>query len=86
MKVAIVSAALVSMTLASALHPSPPHPHPSAPAHDEVQFARFREQFGKKYHVKSEFERRFAIFQQNLRKYEQHNKSGASWTMGESLL
>ena len=83
MKVAIVSAA---MTLASALHPSPPHPHPSAPAHDEVQFARFREQFGKKYHVKSEFERRFSIFQQNLRKYEQHNKSGASWKMGESLL
>ena len=90
MKVALVSAALVSVTLASALHPSPPGshpspPHPSAPGHDEIQFARFREQFGKKYHVKSEFERRFTIFQQNLRKYEQHNKSGASWTMGKSL-
>merc|ERR1719242_2492480 len=76
MKVALISAALVSVTLASALQPSP------APGHDELMFARFREQFGKKYHVKSEFERRFSIFQQNLRKYEQHNKAGASWTMG----
>jgi len=82
MKVALISAALVSVTLAAARHPSPPgHPSP-APGHDEVQFARFREQFGKTYHVKAEFERRFTVFQQNLRKYEQHNKSGASWTMG----
>lgn len=41
----------------------------------EIQFARFREQFGKKYHVKSEFERRFTIFQKNLRKYDQHNET-----------
>ena len=62
--------------------PAPAHPVP-APGHDEVQFARFREQFGKTYHVKAEFERRFTVFQQNLRKYEQHNKSGSSWTMGK---
>ena len=84
MKVALISAALVSVTLASALPPSPaPNPPSPAPGHDELMFARFREQFGKKYHVKSEFERRFSIFRQNLRKYEQHNKSGASWTMGK---
>ena len=86
MKVALISAALVSVTLAAARHPSPPrHPSP-APGHDEVQFARFREQFGKTYHVKAEFERRFTVFQQNLRKYEQHNKSGASWTMGKTVI
>ena len=68
----LVVAALVSVTLAVDLH------------HDELQFARFREQFGKTYHTRSESERRFSIFQQNLRKYEQHNKSGASWTMGNT--
>ena len=26
--------------------------------------------------------RRFNIFSENLKKYEEHNKSGASWTMG----
>ena len=95
MKVALISAALVSVTLAAARHPAPApgrHPAPApgrhpapAPGHDEVQFARFREQFGKKYHVKAEFERRFSVFQQNLRKYEEHNKSGASWTMGKAV-
>ena len=70
----LVVAALVSVTLAVDLH------------HDELQFARFREQFGKTYHTRSESERRFSIFQQNLRKYEQHNKSGASWTMGNKLM
>ena len=74
MKLVLVSAALVS--LAAALHPSP------APGHEELMFARFREQFDKKYQTRSEHERRFSIFRQNLRKYEQHNKSGASWTMG----
>ena len=69
MKLTLVVAALVSVTLASV-------------GHDELQFARFREQFGKTYHTRSEHARRFSIFQQNLRKYEQHNKSGASWTMG----
>ena len=72
MKISLTIAALVSVTLAVDLH------------HDELQFARFREQFGKTYHTRSESERRFSIFQQNLRKYEQHNKSGASWTMGNT--
>ena len=72
MKFLLVVAALVSVTLASAVHLD----------HDELQFARFREQFGKTYHTRSEHVRRFSIFQKNLRKYEQHNKSGASWTMG----
>ena len=26
--------------------------------------------------------RRFNIFSENLKKYEEHNKSGASWNMG----
>jgi len=69
MKFAIVAAALVSVTLASTL------------SLDELQFAKFRENFGKKYHTRSEHQRRFAIFSENLRKYEQHNKSGASWRM-----
>ena len=76
MKVALITAALVAVTMGSVRRPSP------APGHDELAFARFREQFGKTYHTRSEHARRFSIFQQNLRKYEQHNKSGASWTMG----
>ena len=76
MKLFLAVAALVSVTLASSVHQH----------HDELQFARFREQFGKTYHTRSEHTRRFSIFQQNLRKYEQHNKSGASWTMGKTLI
>ena len=74
MKLTLALAALVSVTLASSVQLD----------HDELQFARFREQFGKTYHTRSESERRFSIFQKNLRKYEQHNKSGASWTMGNT--
>jgi len=47
-----------------------------------LQFAKFREQFGKVYKTKSEVYRRATIFAQNLKKIEEHNKSGASWTMG----
>merc|ERR1719192_2217495 len=39
------------------------------------------EQFGKQYHTRSEHQRRFNIFSENLKKYEEHNKSGASWKM-----
>ena len=70
MKVALTVAALVSVALASSL------------PHDELQFAKFRETYGKSYHTRSEHQRRFKIFSENLRKYEQHNKSGASWKMG----
>merc|ERR1711945_82063 len=66
----LVVAALVSVAVASSL------------PHDELQFAKFREEYGKRYHTRSEHQRRFSIFTQNLRKYEQHNKSGASWKMG----
>ena len=71
MKFALVVAALVSVAVASSL------------PHDELQFAKFREEYGKSYHTRSEHQRRFSIFTQNLRKYEQHNKSGASWKMGK---
>merc|ERR1711872_73520 len=70
MKFALVVAALVSVAVASSL------------PHDELQFAKFREEYGKSYHTRSEHQRRFSIFTENLRKYEQHNKSGASWEMG----
>ena len=70
MKVALIVSALVAASLASTL------------PQDELQFAKFREQFGKSYHTKSEHQRRFKIFTENLRKYETHNKSGAKWSMG----
>lgn len=70
MKVALIVSALVAASLASTL------------PQDELQFAKFREQFGKTYHTKSEHQRRFKIFSENLRKYESHNKSGAKWSMG----
>jgi len=47
-----------------------------------LQFAKFREQYNKVYKTKSEHFRRSTIFAENLKKYEEHNKSGASWTMG----
>ena len=70
LKVAVVAAALVCSSLASSL------------PHDELAFAKFREEFGKTYHTRSEHQRRFQIFSENLRKYETHNKSGASWKVG----
>merc|ERR1711872_429439 len=59
MKFALVVAALVSVAVASSL------------PHDELQFVKFREEYGKSYHTRSEHQRRFSIFTQNLRKYEQ---------------
>merc|ERR1712203_260207 len=50
--------------------------------YDELKFAQFKEQFGKQYQTRSEHMRRFTIFSENLKKYEEHDKSGASWTMG----
>jgi len=47
-----------------------------------LQFARFKEQYGKVYKTRSEQFRRASIFAQSLKKIEEHNKSGASWTMG----
>merc|ERR1712002_464057 len=50
--------------------------------YSELQFAQFKEKFGKTYLTRSEHQLRFDIFKTNLKKIEEHNKSGASWTMG----
>jgi len=47
-----------------------------------LQFAKFKEQHGKVYKTRSEHFRRATIFAENLRKIEEHNRSGATWTMG----
>merc|ERR1711874_199541 len=70
MKLLIALSTLLALSFASSLR------------YDEVRFAQFKEQFGKQYHTRSEHQRRFNIFSENLKKYEEHNKSGASWTMG----
>merc|ERR1712142_1090798 len=48
----------------------------------KLQFAQFKEQFGKVYKTRTEHQMRFDIFQANLKKIEEHNKSGASWKKG----
>merc|ERR1712112_32823 len=48
----------------------------------KLQFAQFREQYGKVYKTRTEHHMRFDIFQANLKKIEEHNKSGASWKKG----
>jgi len=48
----------------------------------KLQFAQFKEQYGKIYKTRSEHQMRFDIFQANLKKIEEHNKSGASWKKG----
>jgi len=50
--------------------------------YSELEFAQFKEKFGKTYLTRSEHQLRFDIFKTNLKKIEEHNKSGASWTMG----
>merc|ERR1711931_242510 len=46
----------------------------------QLQFAQFKEQFGKTYLTKAEHNLRFDIFKTNMKKMVEHNKSGASWT------
>jgi len=70
MKLLLALSTLLGLSLASSLR------------YDELRFAQFKEQFGKQYHTRSEHQRRFKIFSENLKKYEEHNKSGASWSMG----
>jgi len=48
----------------------------------KLQFAQFKEQYGKVYKTRTEHQMRFDIFQANLKKIEEHNKSGASWKKG----
>merc|ERR1711936_262022 len=47
----------------------------------QIQFAQFKEQFGKTYLSRAEHNLRFDIFKTNMKKIEEHNKSGASWKM-----
>ena len=48
----------------------------------QIQFAQFKEQFGKTYPSRAEHNLRFEIFKTNMKEIEEHNKSGASWKMG----
>merc|ERR1711872_868306 len=48
----------------------------------KLQFAQFKEQYGKVYKTRTEHQMRFDIFQANLKNIEEHNKSGASWKKG----
>merc|ERR1712215_334446 len=47
----------------------------------QIQFAQFKEQFGKTYLSRAEHNLRCDIFKTNMKKIEEHNKSGASWKM-----
>jgi len=47
-----------------------------------LQFARFQETYGKRYHTRAESQFRHDVFAANLKKMEEHNRSGAKWTMG----
>merc|ERR1712038_840314 len=69
MKLAVISAALLGAVLAS------------KDAYRDIQFASFREQHGKHYSTKAEFELRKDIFHANLAKIERHNALG-TWKMG----
>merc|ERR1719391_1452881 len=48
------------------------------------EFDQFTQKYGKTYSSRTEANLRAAIFAQNLKKIEEHNKSGSSWTMGVS--
>jgi len=47
----------------------------------KLQFAQFKEKYGKSYLSRSEHQLRYQVFQENLKKIEEHNRSGASWKM-----
>jgi len=48
----------------------------------KIQFAAFKEKYGKHYRSRVEHDLRFNIFKAYLAKMEEHNKSGSTWTMG----
>jgi len=54
--------------------------------YSEIQFASFKEKFGKTYLSKGEHNLRLDVFKANMKKMEEHNKSGASWTKGKGLI
>ena len=88
MRLLLVAAALVSASLASEAEDALQfarfrgqfgkqyHTRYSAVQYSTVQYSTVQ------YQARPEYERRFAIFRDNLRRYEEHNQSGASWTMG----
>merc|ERR1712080_422280 len=45
------------------------------------QFSDFMTKYGKQYNTRAEYNMRLDIFRANLAKIEEHNQSGASWTM-----
>merc|ERR1712183_30726 len=47
----------------------------------KVQFASFKEKYGKQYASQAEKDMRFDIFKTYLAKMEEHNQSGATWYM-----
>jgi len=53
----------------------------AAASYADLQFAAFREHHGKHYATRAEVNLRMEVFHANLAKIEEHNKSGAGWTM-----
>merc|ERR1711970_314324 len=47
----------------------------------KLQFAQFKEKYGKTYLGRSEHQLRYQVFQENLKRIEEHNRSGATWKM-----
>jgi len=47
--------------------------------YSKLQFVQFKEKFDKTYLTMEEQQLRFDIFQANMKKIEEHNKSGAPW-------
>merc|ERR1712059_175177 len=47
----------------------------------KIQFAAFKDKYGKHYRSRVEHDLRFDIFKAYLAKMEEHNKSGATWWM-----
>ena len=49
-------------------------------------FSKFVKEHGKVYATRAELIHRQKVFAQNLQKIEDHNRSGASYKMGKTLL
>jgi len=49
-------------------------------SHLKVAFEKFENNFGKKYANQAERIRRFAIFTENVKKIDEHNAKGHTWT------
>jgi hypothetical protein len=57
---------------------------PTDKDHLNMLFAKFVREHGKVYATRGELIHRQKIFAENLKKIEEHNRSGASYTMGKS--